>query len=150
MLVLLPLRKGECIGWVMFAEYRTVSLCALSPSLLDECCSVSLLVSSSFTAAKLHHIAGQFLLPTGEHSRSCLASTCLWYLLSPFFFFCLSSPSCRQPLARLRQVRQMMSSSLVATSLSSRTTTSLRSKLAPRQQPVACWLWTPSVYLLDS
>ena len=36
----------------------------------------------------------------------------------------------------------MMSSSLVATSLSSRTTTSLRSKLAPRQQPVACWLWT--------
>ena len=36
----------------------------------------------------------------------------------------------------------MMSSSLAATSLSSRTTTSLRSKLAPRQQPVACWLWT--------
>ncbi len=41
----------------------------------------------------------------------------------------------------------MMSSSLVATSLSSRTTTSLSSKLAPRQQPVACWFWTPSVYL---
>ena len=96
--------KGECIGWVLFAEYRTVSFCALSPSLLDGCCSVSLLVSTSFAAAKLHHIAGQFLLPTGEHSRSCLASTCLWYLLSPFFFFCLSSSFCRQPVARLSQV----------------------------------------------
>lgn len=41
----------------------------------------------------------------------------------------------------------MMGSSLVATSLSSRTTTSLGSKTAPRQQPVACWLWTPTVYL---
>ena len=45
----------------MFAEYRTVSFGALSPSLLDECCSVSLLVSSCFAAAKLHHIAGRSL-----------------------------------------------------------------------------------------
>ena len=41
----------------------------------------------------------------------------------------------------------MMSSTQVATSLSSPTTTSLSSKIAPRQQPVACWLWTPTVYL---
>lgn len=71
---------------------------------VDGCCSVSLLVSTSFAAAKLHHIAGQFILSTGEHSRSCLASTCHWYLPSPFFLFCLFSPFCRQPLDRLSQV----------------------------------------------
>ena len=47
------LRRGKSIGWVLFAEYRTARLCALSSSLIDECCSVSLLVSC-FAAAKLH------------------------------------------------------------------------------------------------
>ena len=74
---------------------------------LDECCSVSLLVSTSFAAAKLHHIAGQFLLPTGEHSRSCLASTCLWYLLSPSFSFVSSPPFVGNPWPDFRRFEMM-------------------------------------------
>ena len=118
-------------------------MCSLSPSLIDECCSVSLLVSTSFAAAKLHHIAGRSL-HRPPASTAGLVSQVRAFGTYPrlSFSFVSSPPFCQQPVARLRQVRQMMSSSLVATSLSLRTTTSLRSKLAPRQQPVACWLWT--------
>ena len=56
----LPLGEGGSHWLGLFAEYRIVRLCALSPSLIDECCSVSLLVSC-FAAAKPHHIAGQSL-----------------------------------------------------------------------------------------
>ena len=86
LLVLLPLRRGSASAGLCLQSIELL-VYALSHLLyLDEYCSVSLLVSTSFAAAKLHHIAGRSLLPTSEHSWSCLASTCLWYLLSPFFF----------------------------------------------------------------
>ena len=89
LLVLLPLRRGNASARLCLQSIELL-VYALSHLLcLDECCSVSLLVSTSFVAAKLHHIAEKYILPTGEHSRSSLAKYVPWYLLSPFFLFCL-------------------------------------------------------------
>jgi hypothetical protein len=71
--------------------------------------------------------------PTGKHSRPCLASTCHWYLPSLFF-----SGNRWPDVAGTTGDEQLSDGS----SLSSQTTTSSDSKIAPRQQPVACWLWT--------
>ena len=136
--------KGECIGWVLCAEYRTVSLCALSSSLIDECCSVSLLVSC-FAAAKLHHIAGRSLhRPPASIAGLVSQVRAIWYLPSFFSLFF------RNPLFD-KQVRQMMSSTQEATLSSSRTTTSLSSRIVPKA--AACGLLvmeTPLDYLKDS
>ena len=45
----------------MFTEYRTVTFMRSLTFSDRRCCSVSLLVSTSFAAAKLHHIAGRSL-----------------------------------------------------------------------------------------
>ena len=124
------LAKGDRIGWVLFAEYRTARICALLPSLLDGCCSVSLLDSALLPLNSTYSRA-KFTPPTSKHSWSCLASTCHWYLPSFFSLFF------RNPLFD-KQVRQMMSSTQVATLLSSRTTTSLRSRIVPKA--AACGL----------
>ena len=75
------LAKGDRIGWVLFAEYRTARICALLPSLLDGCCSVSLLDSALLPLNSTYSRA-KFTPPTSKHSWSCLASTCHWYLPS--------------------------------------------------------------------
>ena len=129
------LRRGKASAGFCLQSIELLAFALSHLLCLDECCSVSLLVSTSFAAAKLHHIAGQFLLPTGEHNRSCLASTC-HLVLTLVFLSLFPEPAFRQTGTTDDE------QSLVASSLSSRTTTSLRSKLAPRQQPVACWLWT--------
>ena len=87
--------KGESIDWVLFAEYRTVSLCAHSPSLIDECCSVSLLVSSCFAAAKLHHIAGRNL-HRPPASTAGLVSQVRAFGTYPRFSFSFPEPAFRQ------------------------------------------------------
>ena len=122
--------KGDRIGWVLFAEYRTARLCALSSSLIDECVAclywlVALLpLNSTYSRAK-------FIPPPSEHSWSCLASTCHLVLTLVFSLFFWN------PLFD-KQVRQMMSSTQEATLSSSRTTTSLSSRIAPKA--AACGL----------
>ena len=115
----------------MFAEYRTARLCALSSSLIDDCCSVSLLVSC-FAAAKLHYIAGRSLhRPPASIAGLVSQVRAIWYLPSFFSLFF------RNPLFD-KQVRQMMSSTQEATLSSSRTMTSLRSRIVPKA--AACGL----------
>ena len=80
------LRRGNASAGFCLQSIELLAY-ALSHLLCYTNVIVSLLVSSSFAAAKLHHIAGQFILPTGEHIRSSLASRCHWYLPSLSFSF---------------------------------------------------------------
>ncbi len=102
------------------------------------CCSVSLLVSS-FAAAKLHHIAGRSLHRPPASTAGLVSQVRAFGTYSRFSFSFVSPPPfVGNPWPDFDRYGRRWSDAL----LSSRTTTSLRSKLAPRQQPVACWLWT--------